>query len=308
MPSGRALPASPVEGTLTVTSSLPHGRQDEAALLILTGPHAPASVPLRQGPNTVGADPGSDIVLADDLLAPSHFTLRRADAAIRLLATGGPVLLGGTTVGPGESAPCRDGMTFQAGDTAFQLTGLSPAAATRRRASRPAVFAAAAAFSVIVLVSLALNAGARQAAAPPLASATAAAARPTVATDALHALQERLAAANLGAVALAALADGSVEARGEIMPQQMAAWHEQQHWFDGAFGGRAVLVSQVTASAAAPPLAIQAVWPGQHPYVINGAGQKLFAGAALRSGWTVERIEADRVLIRRGGQTLAVRF
>ncbi len=308
MPSGRAPPASPVQRTNTVTSSPSHGRQDEAALLILTGPHAQVAVPLRQGPNTVGADPGSDVVLADALMAPSHFTLRRADAAIRLLATGGPVSLGGTTVGLGESAPCRDGMTFQAGDTAFQLTGVSPAAAARRRASRPAVFATAAALAVIVLVFLALSAGARQGAAPPLASATAAAARPAVAADALHALQERLAAANLGVVALTALADGSVEARGEIMPQQMPAWHEQQHWFDGAFGGRAVLVNQVTASAAAPPLAIQAVWPGPHPYVIDGAGQKLFTGAALRSGWTVERIEADCVLIRRGGQTLAVRF
>ncbi len=91
------------------------------------------------------------------------------------------------------------------------------------------------------------------------------------------------------------------------MPQQMDQWREAQRWFDSGSGGQTVLVSRVTATAA-PPLAIQAVWPGPHPYVIDGNGEKLFAGAMLHGGWTVDSIAADHVLIRRGSQTLAVRF
>ncbi len=92
------------------------------------------------------------------------------------------------------------------------------------------------------------------------------------------------------------------------MLTQLPAWREAQRWFDARFGGSAVLVDLVAASAAAPPLAIQAVWSGPDPYIIDGAGQKLFPGALLRTGWTLDRVEPDRVIIRRGSQTLAVRF
>ncbi len=295
-------------------------------LRVASGPHAQACAPLRQGSTTVGSDAGNDVVLVDDLLAPFHFRLDRAGADMRLHAMEGPVLLGGRIVAAEQSAPCRGEATLQAGNTIFQLPGFHLAGLHAVEAAPGgksgaavltglAAFAAGVACTAIALIPLGLHAAVRwdSGVHPPAVAAVVepvrpAAAPPVAATGALEALRQRIASAGLGSVALTATADNSVEARGDIMPQQVAAWHETQRWFDGTFGSRAVLVNQVVAAADAPPLAIQAVWPGPHPYVIDGGGQKLFAGAALHGGWTVERIEADRVLIRRGGQTLAVRF
>lgn len=125
---------------------------------------------------------------------------------------------------------------------------------------------------------------------------------------AFHATAAHLAGVGLGGIALVALANGSVEARGEIMSQQADTWHSVQRWFDADFGSRVMLIDQVSVAAAVPPLAIQAVWPGAHSYVIDGSGQKLFVGAALHDGWTIESIDAVRVLLRRGQQMLAIGF
>ena len=166
--------------------------------------------------------------------------------------------------------------------------------------------------TTIALVAVAMGAAASlsppkaQAAAPVPVPAPAPQARTPVELAGL--MGDHLVAEGLGNVALTALPDGSVEAAGEIMAQQAGAWRQARRWFDAGFGGQAVLVDHVAVSAAAPPLAVQAVWPGANPYVMDASGQKLFAGAALRSGWTVERILADRVMIRRGAQVLAVRF
>jgi len=293
------------------TTTSPNRCQDGAILHVLSGPHAGSLVELLSGSTTVGADSGNDVVLADPSLALFHFALDRTEAATRLFATGGPVQLRAATLRPGSSASCREGMMLQAGGTTFRLTGIAPPPRSVRT-SRPAMFAAGIACAAIALGFLAMQAagGADATSPPPLPAGVPV--RPAAAIDrlaaAFAALRERLAAADLGSIALSMLADGSVAARGAIMPQQMAAWRDAQHWFDGAYGASAVLVNQVTAAATTAPLSIQAVWPGVNPYVIDGSGQKLFAGATLPSGWTLERIQPDRVVVGRGGQTLSVRF
>ena len=70
----------------------------------------------------------------------------------------------------------------------------------------------------------------------------------------------------------------------------------------------ALLVDQVRVAAEKPPLAVRAAWTGAEPYVIDGAGQKLFLGARLPDGWTVSAITSDAVLLRRGSRLLAVHF
>ena len=124
----------------------------------------------------------------------------------------------------------------------------------------------------------------------------------------LAALQARLDQQHLGSVAVETLPDGSYRAIGKLAPQEAPAWHDTTRWFDEGSAGRVVLIDRVTVAAAVPPLAIQSAWVGAQPYVIDGAGQKLFVGAVVADGWTIEGIEAGRVTVKRQGQRLAVTF
>ncbi len=286
-----------------------------ATLRIINGPHAQVHTRIDVQRVTVGLDTANDVVLADAMLAPVHFAIERhgqPHAEMRLHAVGGPLLIGELIVAIGGSVACGPRTAFQAGRTAFELDDPQPAGVRRPdRTLRTGGWAAGSCLAV-ALVSVPLHsvidakAQAASASASSVPRARPRANPPVLATR--EDLRRRLDEAGLSGITLAALQDASVEARGDIMPSQVPAWREVQRWFDARFGGGAVLVDLVAASAAAPPLAIQAVWSGPDPYIIDGAGQKLFPGALLRTGWTLDRVEPDRVIIRRGSQTLAVRF
>ena len=128
------------------------------------------------------------------------------------------------------------------------------------------------------------------------------------APDLLGALKARLADAGLDAVTAAQGSDGTLMLAGVIPPAREPALRDVQRWFDGASGARTVLVSTVRVAAEKPPLAIQAAWTGADPYVIDGAGQKLFVGAGLPEGWSVLSIASGTVLLERGARRLAVHF
>ncbi|BAM93195.1 hypothetical protein S58_72310 [Bradyrhizobium oligotrophicum S58] len=124
---------------------------------------------------------------------------------------------------------------------------------------------------------------------------------------AADALRQRLAAAGLTTVEI--VSDSSaITARGNIDSAALGKWRDIERWFDGTFGIAIVLTSQVEAKSASPstPLTVQAIWAGAGPYVIDGRGQKLFAGAVINDGWIVDRIEQNRVVLRRGADLLAV--
>ncbi len=292
--------------------------QGSAKLLVESGPHAGAQVTVAGQPCRVGRGGDNEVVLSDDLLASVHFMLDRHGDGFRLSALGGPVATRVGVLRAGQAASCADNESFQAGGTAFRFTApAAPAAVRQRGAGRAGVAAGfAAGFTCALVLLAAVNVGAAagpaspdmRVAAPAQTPAPIPAPRTATAVEVVRLMGDHLAAEGLGNVVLTAMADGSVEAAGEIMAQQLDEWRHAQRWFDAGFAGRTVLVDHVAMSPAAPPLAIQAAWPGPHPYVIDAGGQKLFAGAALRGGWTVERILADRVMIRRGAQTLAVRF
>ena len=300
-----------------MTASSQHGHSIAVALRVASGPHAQAQATLGPGRTTVGRSTSNDVVLEDPMMAPLHFAVAHAPgrprASLRLEALDGPLILDGRTLPPGSSIACGGGTVFHAGSTEFELSGSGAAAAVRRWPSRTALatgFGAGVVCAGIALVSVALHASLSRKAVvgPHPVAAISRPLHPAASVHAQDALQQRLDSAGLSGIALASLPNGAVEARGEIMQSQLAAWLDTQRWFDGQFGGKATLVDQVSATNTAPPLAIAAVWPGPNPYVIDGSGQKLFTGAPLRSGWTLERIEPDRVIIRRSGQTLAVRF
>jgi hypothetical protein len=54
-------------------------------------------------------------------------------------------------------------------------------------------------------------------------------------------------------------------------------------------------------------LSIEGVWRGQHPHLLI-RGQKYLEGAMVDGGWAIERIEAEKVLLRREGKLVAVRY
>ena len=288
------------------------------ALVIEDGAQSGARTSIGPGLHSIGSDLSSDVVLFDPAMAGAHFTLEPEPDGVRLRALGGAVSLAdGTELAPGETTLCGQGARFRAGATRFCIHD-PRASPPRRSTSRVALaslgVSAACVLLAVVGIGLAATPAADAILAPgqagsSRAEASAAPARSApAAASVLEAVRARLASAGLETISLAALPDGSVAARGQIAPPQEASWRDAQRWFDGLYGGRAVLVDQVRIAAEAPPLSIQAVWPGPTPYVIDGDGEKLLVGAAVPGGWAIASISAQRVLLRRGAQTLGIRF
>ena len=102
---------------------------------------------------------------------------------------------------------------------------------------------------------------------------------------------------------------GIVAATGTIDPKAAAQWQTVQRWFDERFEGDITLVNGVSVRAEKVPvsLSIEGVWRGDHPHLLI-RGQKYLEGAMLDGGWAIERIEAEKVLLRREGKLVAVRY
>jgi len=303
---------------------MPNERSTAPTLIVEGGVHREARASLKAGSNRAGAAPDNDIVLFDLGPARTSFALNYHDGSVVLHAVDAPVKLSGRKIlSIGTSKRCTDGLRFTSGAIPFRLELPS---SKLNRAVRPVGSRLRSYLPVLaggVLLTALLSVMGSLDAAPPVEaygiSSETTASIPAAAvhsasqssqqlTATLQGLRQHLGASGLDAIALTSQPDGSIEARGQIMPQQETAWHEAGRWFDGAAGGRVVLVDQVRVSAKAPPLTVQAVWPGRSPYVINGSGDKLFVGTVLSSGWTISGIDAKHVLVKRGGQALAVRF
>jgi hypothetical protein len=102
---------------------------------------------------------------------------------------------------------------------------------------------------------------------------------------------------------------GIVAATGTIDPKTAAQWQNVQRWFDERFEGDITLVNGVTVKTEKVPvsLSIEGVWRGTHPHLLI-RGQKYLEGAMLDGGWAIERIEPEKVLLRREGKLVAVRY
>ena len=123
---------------------------------------------------------------------------------------------------------------------------------------------------------------------------------------AAEALRRRLDNAGLADRVEVAPGNGKVTVTGEIDDERAPAWSAAQQWFDQRFGRHIVLDGRVAARRGppGPPLSIRAVWTGDAPYVIAGNGQKYIEGALLDSGWKIEKIERDVIVLSRQGETL----
>ena len=57
-----------------------------------------------------------------------------------------------------------------------------------------------------------------------------------------------------------------------------------------------------------PTLQIQAVWYGEHPYVLAADGEHYFKGAILDNGWMIRDIGEDRMLLAKDGETVMLTY
>jgi type III secretion protein D len=126
--------------------------------------------------------------------------------------------------------------------------------------------------------------------------------------DAARALQAEVERLGLLNVVVEA-GSGIVTAAGTIEPSTAARWQNVQQWFDETFAGEITLVNGVSVKAERLPvsLGIEAVWRGEQSHLII-RGQKYLEGAVLDGGWTIHRIEPERVVLQRDGRLVAVKY
>jgi hypothetical protein len=296
-------------------------------LLVEGGNHRSAAVEVPVGETDVGSDAANHVVVSD-LPAPTAFRLKWDGRSLVLSAVGCDADVDGKSLRRGRDRRLKRSSSLVVGGIAFRLKlPMIAGSGGLLRGSRSfgagfACFAAGVGCAVV----LAANALIASPSLPPpmrfpdgsLEMTGAGGAKvEAIAPQATHArdgaallkdLRQQLASAGLDEVSVNIQSDGAVEAVGRIGPTKGEAWRAAVRWFDTAAAGRAVLVDRVSVTAAAASLQVQAVYTGLTPYVIDGEGQKLFIGASLPDGSVIQKIESERVLLKRGDQLVAVRF
>jgi hypothetical protein len=280
-----------------------------AVVRILGGPQSGMQIALPHGCFRIGRDLDNDIALADPAVAPSlaELVVGAQGARLQPLASGhriprrlithdAPIelVLGATTLRIESHAPAAPpsrgrgvllggmaALLLGVGGAALSAGALAPAASGRSDVAREAT---------------------------PIRQLNAPAGAP--AADAHRALSQRLAAAGLLDTITLAVAGDALLARGAAPPEALNAWRAVQEWYDATYPQGPVLLRQVSEARLAdrPRLSVQAVWTGELPYLIAGDGERYGEGAVIDGGWTIERIEPTRILLGRGGRTVALAF
>jgi hypothetical protein len=104
--------------------------------------------------------------------------------------------------------------------------------------------------------------------------------------------------------------DKRVQVVGNLAKRDAPAWISAQQWFDETYSGRVVLTANVAIgeNQNVPPLRLQAIWFGERPYILTDEGARFYEGARLESGWMVQRIAEDRIVLERDGESLALTY
>lgn len=291
MPTGSFLPALARSG-----------QRGGLTLSVLDGLHKGVTAPIDGDACTIGSGSDCDVVLADARIEADHLRLRFHGRHVAVDAHGGDVVVEGRqTVRRGHGFRTALPVTLAVGGARIALRREGASRDSRRAIAGLGVALLAATALLIATQSGGFGVADR---ARDNAAATSQPASAPVAEagDAAESLRQRVAAASLP-IQIAGK-DRHLAASGSITEDQRPAWTEVQRWFDGRFGGRHVLSSTVTtsAAAAAPEFALQAVWFGQNPYVVDARGERRYPGAALQGGWTLKSIEPDGIIVIRDGQ------
>lgn len=289
---------------------------------VMTGAHAGAVLELSAGEHVFGSDQAADIVLSDDGLAPQHFALLLQESGARIAALAENVQVGGTPVTPQAAAAAAFPIELGIGGVRLRVDGpaadparppvTAPPEEAWRPLARPSVALLATGLFLLGFGMAIYAVGglgyAREAAGLGPDRSRAAVPAPDAA-DAARFVVEHVAAAGLQRMLNVQAEDGAVRVDGVLPPDKQAAWQQVQRQFDQTYGGRFVLHASLNAqSTQRPGLQPAAVWTGPQPYVMTEAGERLPEGSVLEDGWTIDRIQADRIIMRRGTQSVALTF
>jgi len=301
---------------------------------VVAGVHRGVALTLDKADYRIGRSPRSHIVLSDPGIAPEHAVLHDEGATVRIDATGGDVSVERKLIPQGYGCRVRLPADVTLGEARLHLS--RPAGQPSNTpgiwlVNKPIVVAGVLICLTLSVAAVALGlpqmpkvngvqasvGDANAAADQDVTSATNAArpkngsSPPSAATTAQAAreLNARLDAANIHALRVSTI-DGRLAVSGKLSKTQTLEWTAIQQWFDQAYGSRVVLTATVTddGGRAMPTLGLQAIWYGDHPYIITAQGERYYQGAVLDNGWVVREIAADRLLLAKGGDTVALNY
>jgi hypothetical protein len=296
-------------------------------LSITHGLHRGVSLALENPVYTVGSAGDADLLLSDPGIAARHLTLRFAAGQVAVEALGGDVIVVARhgqeiRIPMGSGHRARLPLTVRVG--AAVLT-LSPPPAGARAAAPAAPIWRNKAQWVIALLLMCLCVGAFAYRGQPQASQ---ASQPSSdlstpdgnrtahglnddrnrasAAQAKVWLEQQLDNASLPHITVNETGD-QLSVEGRYDPADKSRWTSVQQAFDARFGQQVVLHSSVSprTDIAKPRVRFQAVWLGEHPYVVSDSGKRLYPGAVLADDWTLERIENNQVILARGAERFA---
>lgn len=321
------------EGQAGASSAAPPRRKSaKLKFEVVAGTHAGAVLLLDWADYRIGSSPDADIVLSDEGVAPDHAVLHLGPGGVRIDATGGSVTIeheplalwrgrrvrlpANVTLGAARIHLCGDG-----GDDLGPRFDQLGRGLGRRLLHNPLTSAAVLACLVIAVTvarELPQSARAGRDGEHSGAAVVGASERPTsgaanaqsVAEAAARQLSTRLDAANIRTLRVST-ADGRVAVAGKVTKEEAVSWAAIQQWFDQAYRGDIVLTTDIGPageSRAMPALQLQAIWYGENPYIVTAGGERYFEGAVLDNGWIIREIGEDRLLLGKGGETVALTY
>jgi type III secretion system (T3SS) inner membrane Yop/YscD-like protein/type III secretion system (T3SS) inner membrane Yop/CscD-like protein len=313
---------SGTKNALSPQSDTPH-------LEIVEGLHHGVRVALEDSEYLVGLNAECDIVLRDDGVLPRHALLRIDGNDARIEAVGGDVTVGSLKVAIGQGCRVRLPVVVAIGGAKLQLLPARPqgafAALTATMKNQPAKVAGGVLVCALAVAVVAKGLRSPEPAPAPLADASTveqnfsetrnagssapANFSPAAAKAAAEELNGKLKEAGITTLKVGAGVD-RLAVSGRLNEQQASGWAEIQRWFDARFAGSMIMTANVAIGPmeGPAPVRLQAVWFGQRPYIIADNGSRYYEGAVLDSGWIVQRIADDRVILNKDTETLALTY
>jgi Inner membrane component of T3SS, cytoplasmic domain/Inner membrane component of T3SS, periplasmic domain len=308
----------------------------EPVFEVISGLHAGVIVPLETRRYTIGSSLPADIILHDAGVAPEHAALLIDRQRVRLEALGGAVDMQTGRLPAAHGSYLQLPIDIVLGEATIRVRlpdrpqpadgwTIEPLlrAASRRMSTRTGIGIVSALALCLAGAVLTFSTGTTKAdadgMAPILFAALGDASREKMTTnrpseppridDVVRDLTARLDAAGLHVLKAAVVGD-RLTVTGELDKREAETWTAVQQWFDQTYGRQFILGAHVSIAEAktAPPLSLQAVWYGANPYVIAADGTHYYEGTVLQSGWAVREIGANRVMLVRNGESLALAY
>ena len=319
-------PTAPRDDLKQSAAALPQ-KSAKIKFEVVAGVHQGAELLLNRSDYRIGSSPNADIVLSDPGVAAEHAVLRIEHSTVRIDAIGADVTVEQTLLPVLRGRRVRLPVSLAVGAARVSLSdpdrnGSPIGEFSRRLSAKP--LAAAGVFACLVLAITVVAQGPQKMRTGDLATTTGSSvagalehstpgsastansdgqSKSTV-EDAAHELSARLDAAKIRTLRVSAV-DGRLAVAGKVSKQDAIGWAAIQQWFDQTYGGHLVLTPEIGPDGEMrrmPAFQLQAIYYGEHPYIVSGDGERYFEGAVLDNGWIIRQIGEDRVLLAKDGE------